>query len=114
LADNSSPSHGPKHDPLTPLYLETHTNATHLARSQPIPSTHWARLDFVTEPELCTRWLMFRTPSIVIVSRRGEELRFLQPTGLAPSGEGLYGLVKAGEWRDAPAWKSRYGPGGDR
>ncbi|GFZ44678.1 hypothetical protein JCM24511_02402 [Saitozyma sp. JCM 24511] len=106
--------HGPKHDPLTPLYLETHTNATHLARDAPIPSTHWARLDFVTEPELCTRWLMFRTPSIVIVSKKGEELRFLQPTGLAPSGEGLYELVKAGEWRDAPAWKSRYGPGGDR
>lgn len=53
--------HGPPRDPLTPMFYDAHTNATALARKHnDLPHVRWARIDYITESILSTRWLVFK------------------------------------------------------
>lgn len=46
------------------MYHEAHKNATRLARTHgedDMKHVRWARIDYMREWEICTRWLLFRS-----------------------------------------------------
>lgn len=86
--------HGVKQDALDRHYLEAHTNAK---------GWQLGRLDYMREWKTCTRWLVFRSPRMVIVNDEG--LRFLEHSQVAH----LDNL----EWRQLPVWEGKLGPDGD-
>lgn len=55
--------HGPPKDPASYMFWEAITNASTLARSdfgKHIPGLQWGRVDFLTELELTSRWMLFK------------------------------------------------------
>lgn len=96
--------------------MEAVTNASLLTQQagHDLPNVKFARMDFMTETALPTRWLVFRPPQLMIVTNRGQDLRFFGPHHLRPDGEVLRRFLKEEIWKEYPIWKSRWGPGGDR
>jgi hypothetical protein len=92
----------------------------------------FARVDYMREAEICTRWLIFRSaglpptrrkgtvayplssPILVFVSDQGKTLRFAPKNLVGAGGEFVFEIMESGEWKKIPVWKSRYAPGGDR
>ncbi len=57
-------SHGPVHDQMARLFTSAHDNATRLAKDvEGLDHVHWARVDYMTEVELCTSWLLSKYAS---------------------------------------------------
>jgi hypothetical protein len=52
--------HGAPTDLVNNMFTQAHHNATILAREKPVEGVKWARLDYLTEPDICTRWSVFR------------------------------------------------------
>ncbi|KAK4688243.1 hypothetical protein P7C73_g1860, partial [Tremellales sp. Uapishka_1] len=117
-------------DPLSMLYSQTHLNASRLAHENGNTHLKFARVNYITEVALCTRWLIFRylpsshsaprtkavcrAPWVVIATNNGQDLRFFNQRSLAPSGEGLYKGLDAGAYKMEDAWDSSLAPGGDK
>ncbi|WVQ93926.1 hypothetical protein IAU59_001004 [Kwoniella sp. CBS 9459] len=109
--------HGRPNDPTSDLYLEAHSKAAKKAKadeSLSLSKYRWARIDYIAEWEICTKWLIMRPPYIVFISDKGRTLRFLSPRNVRPDTEVLYEGVTSGNWETVPAWDSRWAPGGDR
>ena len=123
--------HGMMSDWIANQCSDAHSNATRDSKGvEGIEHVKWARLDYQTEVELCTKWLVLkygyplikrsppetdcRPPYLVFVSNQGKEMRFLSPRQFRPDGEQLLRLVKLGQWVNAPLWKSEWAPGGNR
>jgi len=59
--------HGPKSDAMSRYFLDAQVNATILAsEAEGLENVHWARIEYVTEVELCTKWLLFRYVSLLV------------------------------------------------
>ncbi|RXK36671.1 hypothetical protein M231_06058 [Tremella mesenterica] len=100
-------------DPLSPRFLEMHTNAS-LASQELSLGIKWGRVDLIEETYISMRWLLFRPPYLVFISNSGHDLRFLSPRHVHPEGDRLLEFVEKKQWKDLPIWNSRYGPDGDR
>lgn len=89
--------HGVKQDPIDQHYLEAHTAAA---------KAGWklARVDYMREWKLCTRWLVFRAPIMAIVD--GEDIRFLHHQQVLNLGKVLE------DWKAIPVWSSSFAPSG--
>jgi hypothetical protein len=55
-------SHGPPKDPASFMFWDAINNASTIAKSpgKSIPGLKWGRIDFLTEIELTSRWLLFK------------------------------------------------------
>lgn len=56
-------SHGPPKDPASYMFWEAINNASTIAREdfgKHIPGLKWGRVDFLTEIELTSRWMLFK------------------------------------------------------
>ncbi|OCF43780.1 hypothetical protein I317_02384 [Kwoniella heveanensis CBS 569] len=107
--------HGRPNDPTSDAYLDAHSEAAKLAKSdESLSKFRWARLDYIAEWEICTKWLLMRPPYVVFISDKGRTLRFLKPSNLRPDPQILYDGIKSGNWETVPVWESRWAPGGDR
>jgi len=66
-------SHGSPNEVISKRYLDTHMNATLLAKealakkadltepeNEIFKRVHWARMDYMTEANTCTKWLVTR------------------------------------------------------
>ncbi|KAI9632101.1 uncharacterized protein MKK02DRAFT_6909, partial [Dioszegia hungarica] len=101
-------------------YLDTHRNITRLTREHQkagkkgMDHFRFARVDYMREAEICTRWLIFSSPILVFVSDQGKTLRFAPKNLVGAGGDFVFEIMESGEWTRIPVWKSRYAPGGDR
>ncbi|KAJ9103997.1 hypothetical protein QFC21_002460 [Naganishia friedmannii] len=108
--------HGPPKDPASFVFWDAINNASIINRH---PANHirglkWGRIDFLTELELTTRWMIFKPPMLVFATKRATELRFVNSRQMAANGTIIHRFLKEEMWRNLPVWQSRYGPGGDR
>ncbi|KAG0149456.1 hypothetical protein CROQUDRAFT_104999 [Cronartium quercuum f. sp. fusiforme G11] len=55
-----------------------------------------------------------RCPVMVIISKRGQELRFFKVGGLPPTLEHLAQFIREEGWAYKPVWNSSYSPGGSK
>lgn len=55
-----------------------------------------------------------RAPYLVVITDRGNSLRFYRPYQLHLRDHALREFLLNEGWKKTPAWKSRYAPGGDR
>ncbi|KAJ9107066.1 hypothetical protein QFC19_002936 [Naganishia cerealis] len=108
--------HGPPKDPASFVFWEAINNASIINQhpANHIKGLKWGRIDFLTELELTTRWLIFKPPMLVFATHRGTELRFVNARQMAANGTIIHRFLKEEMWRNLPVWQSRYGPGGDR
>jgi hypothetical protein len=55
-------SHGPPKDPSSFMFWQAINNASVIAQTpgKKIPGMKWGRIDFLTEIELTSRWLLFK------------------------------------------------------
>lgn len=90
---------------------------------------HFARVDYMREADICTRWLIFRSvhfctlesftnsfrsPVLAIVSDQGKTVRWAPKALVGAGGEFLFDVLQSEQWKILPVWQSRYAPGGDR
>ncbi|GHJ84042.1 hypothetical protein NliqN6_0444 [Naganishia liquefaciens] len=108
--------HGPPKDPSSFMFWHAVNNASILAQEpgKEIPGMKWGRVDFITELELTSRWLLFKPPMLVFATNRGNDLRFVRPGVIAANGTVIHRFLQEEHWRAFPVWESRYGPNGDR
>ncbi|WVF66305.1 hypothetical protein IAT40_001045 [Kwoniella sp. CBS 6097] len=115
--------HGRPNDPTSDVYLDAHSEAAKRAKAESdsdsltdasLSRFRWARIDYIAEWEICTKWLMMKPPYIIFISEKGRKLRFLSPSNVRPDPQILYDGVKSGSWESIPVWESRWAPGGDR
>ncbi|KAF8632307.1 hypothetical protein AX15_001931 [Amanita polypyramis BW_CC] len=79
-----------------------------------IPDVRWGRIDYLNVTYLTTKWNVWSTPYLVILRKRGQELRFYKGQHLRLRESELRTFLKKEDWKHTPAWVSPYAPGGSR
>jgi hypothetical protein len=111
-------------DPASTYFVSMHNNATILANTymnSPTPldtddkdrdlklsnlrKVKWARFDYITEWEMCARWMVTRPPWLLFVSDHGKELRFLGTRSISPEGKKLFSFMAYRNWETLTTWK---------
>ncbi|KAL1942702.1 hypothetical protein VTO73DRAFT_4942 [Trametes versicolor] len=88
-----------------------------------LPHVRWGRIDYNSVTFLTTKWciwssqkltLICRGPYLVVITDRGQTLRFYKGDRVRVTAELLRGLLIDEHWRNTPPWKNDFAPGGDR
>jgi hypothetical protein len=79
-----------------------------------LPSVRWGRIDYFNVTYLTTKWNIWSAPFLVILRKRGQELRFYKGHNLRLKEEELRTFLRAEDWKLTPTWSSPYAPGGSR
>nr|XP_031859903.1 uncharacterized protein CI109_004752 [Kwoniella shandongensis]KAA5526975.1 hypothetical protein CI109_004752 [Kwoniella shandongensis] len=109
--------HGLASDIPSANFVEIHKNASILANNNTKPldtNFRFARLNYQDEWKICSKWLLFKPPWLVIASKKGEELRFLRPAQVRADAELLWAVLENGRWTTAEVWQSKWSEGGSR
>ncbi|KAH9817310.1 hypothetical protein DFH28DRAFT_176171 [Melampsora americana] len=61
---------------------------------------------------ILTKWLIFKCPVMVVISKRGKELRFFKIGGSPPPVDHLAQFIREETWNYKPVWNSTFSPGG--
>ncbi|KAK0461642.1 uncharacterized protein EV420DRAFT_1526403 [Desarmillaria tabescens] len=87
-------------------------NQTLLAED--LPNVRWGRIDYFNVTYITTKWGVWQAPFIVILTDRGQTLRFYRAQNLRLRDGALHDFLKAEAWKVTPPWKTAYAPGGER
>lgn len=98
-----------------------------------LPNVRWGRVDYLDVTYLTTKWNVWqyvfvprlinisgphiyplRAPFLVIVTERGQTLRFYKPHQIRLRDYALRDFLLTEGWKVTSPWQSRYAPGGDR
>lgn len=99
-----------------------------------LPNVRWGRIDYLNVTHITTKWnlwqyvlthsspngglttcfFFYRPPYLVILSDRGQSLRFYPAHQLRLRDGALRDFLLEEGWKTTPVWQSRYAPGGDR
>ncbi|EIW63122.1 uncharacterized protein TRAVEDRAFT_43427 [Trametes versicolor FP-101664 SS1] len=63
---------------------------------------------------LTTKWCIWSGPYLVVITDRGQTLRFYKGDRVRVTAELLRGLLIDEHWRNTPPWKTDFAPGGNR
>ncbi|EGG04770.1 uncharacterized protein MELLADRAFT_116979 [Melampsora larici-populina 98AG31] len=61
---------------------------------------------------ILTKWLIFKCPVMVVIGKRGKELRFFKIGGTPPPVDHLAQFIREQTWTYKPVWNSTFSPGG--
>ncbi|RDX53802.1 hypothetical protein OH76DRAFT_1398941 [Lentinus brumalis] len=79
-----------------------------------LPNVRWGRIDYMAVTYLTTKWNIWTGPWIVVITDRGQTLRFYKATGIRLTPELIRELLTEEIWRDSQPWNSNFAPGGKR
>ncbi|KAI0722377.1 hypothetical protein C8T65DRAFT_799380 [Cerioporus squamosus] len=79
-----------------------------------LPNVRWGRIDYMAVTYLTTKWNIWTGPYIVIITDRGQALRFYKASGIRLTPELIRELLTEEIWRDSQPWNSNFAPGGKR
>ncbi|KAK8844622.1 hypothetical protein IAR55_006469 [Kwoniella newhampshirensis] len=95
--------------------VEVHKNTSILAKANTLRTEFkFARLNYVDEWKTCSRWMLFKPPWLVIITDKGEKLRFVRGNQIKTDPEILWTIFEKGNWDTAPLWESEWAKGGNR
>ncbi|KAA1088909.1 hypothetical protein PGTUg99_034575 [Puccinia graminis f. sp. tritici] len=76
------------------------------------PQIRFARIDYMASTDFTlTKWLIFKCPVMVVVTKRGSELRFFKTGGAPPSAEHLGEFLREERYLLKPIWNSTFSHG---
>ncbi|KIM76429.1 hypothetical protein PILCRDRAFT_12851 [Piloderma croceum F 1598] len=87
-------------------------NLTQEARD--LPHVRWGRINYLNVTRLTTKWNVWSAPYIMVITDRGQTLRFWKASQLRLSDKIIRQFLLEEGWRSNPPWKTSYAPGGDR
>ncbi|KAF8214154.1 hypothetical protein K438DRAFT_1706453 [Mycena galopus ATCC 62051] len=79
-----------------------------------LPHVRFARIDYLNVTYVTTKWSLWTAPTIVILTDRGQTLRFYRSSQLRVSNGALREFVKREAYLVTPPWSSAFAPGGSR
>jgi len=104
-----------KKDALSAIFDERFDAAYDLtSKAGDLQHVKWGRIDYFAVTRITTKWNVWRGPMLVILSDRGQTLRFLHARQLRPQPELMRDWLDRSAYLNLAPWNSRYAPGGDR
>ncbi|KAI0751081.1 hypothetical protein C8Q80DRAFT_1155439 [Daedaleopsis nitida] len=79
-----------------------------------LPNVRWARIDYMNVTYLTTKWNVWTGPWIMVITDRGQSLRFYKASGIRLTPELIRELLTEEIWRNSQPWQSAFAPGGKR
>ncbi|KAI0638475.1 hypothetical protein C8Q77DRAFT_1091318 [Trametes polyzona] len=79
-----------------------------------LPNVRWGRIDYINVTYLTTKWSIWSGPYLVVLTDRGQTLRFYKADRVRVTPELLRELLVEELWRNTPPWKTNFAPGGKR
>ncbi|KAI0375945.1 hypothetical protein BV20DRAFT_960014 [Pilatotrama ljubarskyi] len=79
-----------------------------------LPNVRWGRIDYLNVTYLTTKWGVWSGPYLVVLTDRGQTLRFYKADRVRITPELLRELLVEELWRNTPPWKTNFAPGGKR
>ncbi|EMD40531.1 hypothetical protein CERSUDRAFT_130463 [Gelatoporia subvermispora B] len=79
-----------------------------------LPNVRWGRIDYLNVTYITTKWSIWQAPYLVVITDRGQSLRFYKTTQVRLKPEFIREFLKEEGWRQTPPWRSSFGPGGSR
>jgi len=79
-----------------------------------LPFVRFARIDYLNVTYVTTKWSLWTAPSIVILTDRGQTLRFYRTNQLRIGNGALREFVRREAYLSTPPWSSAFAPGGSR
>lgn len=102
--------------PPPPKVREDQISAVQLSPDDPFlfPSNfRFGRIDYMGKTDIIlTKWLIFKCPVMVVIGKRGKELRFFKIGGSPPPVDHLAQFIREETWTYKPVWNSTFSPGG--
>ncbi|KAF4619723.1 hypothetical protein D9613_004943 [Agrocybe pediades] len=77
-----------------------------------LPDVRWGRIDYLNVTAITTKWNVWQAPYLVILTDRGQTLRFYRPYQMRLKDDALRAYLKAEGWKQIPPWSSSFAPGG--
>ncbi|KAK0491511.1 hypothetical protein IW261DRAFT_1438121 [Armillaria novae-zelandiae] len=82
--------------------------------AEDLPNVRWGRIDYFNVTYITTKWGVWQAPFIVVLTDRGQNLRFYRAQNIRLRDGAFRDFLKAEAWKNTPPWKTAYAPGGER
>ncbi|KAG7447652.1 uncharacterized protein BT62DRAFT_930677 [Guyanagaster necrorhizus] len=79
-----------------------------------LPNVRWGRIDYFNVTYITTKWAVWQAPFIVVLTDRGQTLRFYRAQNIRLRDGAFRDFLLAEAWKSTPPWKSAFAPGGER
>jgi hypothetical protein len=79
-----------------------------------LPNVRWGRVDYLNVTAITTKWALWQAPYIVVLTDRGQTLRFYKAHQLRLKEDSMRMFLELEGWRETEPWRSMYAPGGSR
>jgi len=79
-----------------------------------LQNVRWGRINYLNVTMLTTKWNVWSAPYIMVITDRGQSLRFWKASQLRLNDKIVREFLQEEGWKSTPPWNSVYGPGGDR
>ncbi|KAL0950075.1 hypothetical protein HGRIS_010079 [Hohenbuehelia grisea] len=79
-----------------------------------LPHVRWGRIDYLNVTTITTKWAVWQAPYLVVLTDRGQSLRFLRPYQLRMKPEYILEFLRSNGWTAVQPWSTAYSPGGSR
>lgn len=79
-----------------------------------LPHVRWGRIDYLAVTAITTQWLIWNSPTLVVLHDRGQTLRFYRPGNIRIDPENLRAFLAQDGWRETEPWSSVWSPRGSR
>ncbi|KAI0660703.1 hypothetical protein C8Q70DRAFT_912511 [Cubamyces menziesii] len=79
-----------------------------------LPNVRWGRIDYLNVTYLTTKWSIWTGPYLIVLTDRGQTLRFYKADRVRVTPELLRELLTEELWRNTAPWKTNFAPGGKR
>lgn len=86
----------------------------HTLEKGDLPHVRFGRIDYLDVTSITTRWAVWSAPTLVVLTDRGQTLRFYQAGRMHLNADLLYQFLKEEAWRMREPWRSAFSPGGRR
>ncbi|PCH40984.1 hypothetical protein WOLCODRAFT_131634 [Wolfiporia cocos MD-104 SS10] len=77
-----------------------------------LPNIRWGRIDYVNVTYITTKWSIWQGPYIVVLTDRGQNLRFYKANTVRLDPDVIRDFLKEEGWRESEPWSSPFAPGG--
>ncbi|KAI0677258.1 hypothetical protein C8Q78DRAFT_960338 [Trametes maxima] len=79
-----------------------------------LPNVRWGRIDYINVTYLTTKWAIWTGPYLLVLTDRGQTLRFYKADRVRITAELIRELLVEELWRNSAPWKTNFAPGGKR
>lgn len=104
-------------DPVSDYYDKVFNGAHNLTlEAGDMQNVRWGRIDYIAVTEITTRWIIWKSPMLVIAKDRGRTLRFYRSGNLKQVNRPdlLRDFLLSEKYEETPPWSGPWSPTGNR